>query len=64
MPEVPEVPDVPTPDVNCPKRHRFTVYPGPSRQDLLLTSEMVPKRVKYLWDAKVPRHLNATIQDE
>ena len=41
-----------------------TRYPGPSRMEIITSCEMVPVRVQYLWDVKVPRHLHGTIQDD
>ena len=58
--------DPPEPSSPRPPRksRRKTYYPGPTRENLLQELEMVPKKVKYLWSTKVPRHLDATIQDD
>ena len=53
--------DGPPPDKK--RRHREFLQ-GPTRQELLLKTTMVPRRVPYLWDARVPVHLQGEPADD
>ena len=46
------------------KRKRGAVFAGRSRDELMQGLEMVPHRQPTLWNAVVPRHLDATLPDD
>ena len=47
------------------KRRRTTVnFPGPTRRDLVKATNVIPRKVSYLWAAEVPRHMRDMPPDD